>query len=236
MTDYSDLRKQLLNEIASDSDFNRQASLINKKLMTGEATFSDASKLADKLARVTAKKLKANLPELEFGAYGETVVAPIYTEIQKTILHFSRKIQKEMLQKAKLGVNPAEVKPDASRVKHIVGRFREAESVDTVSFLVGDGVSENIARAAVTDSIKANAWQLTNMGFETYVVRSDGAGCCDWCASKAGTYRVGALLDDFWAVHKDCSCTFDYITKDTHQRISFSTDENGKLVKETKNI
>lgn len=39
-----------------------------------------------------------------------------------------------MLKKANLGIEPADVLEDKSRIVHIVGRFRAAESIDTVAF------------------------------------------------------------------------------------------------------
>lgn len=225
-----------MNDLSSDRNVQTNVSLLNKKLKSGNATFTDVSKLAESLAKPTAKGLLANVPETEFAEYAEQIVAPIYTATQKTVLNAGKKVQKQMLRKAKLGIEPVDVETDLSRVKHIVERFKEAESVDTVSFLLEEYVAENVLKSAVTDTIKENAQRLSNMGFETYVTRSDGAGCCDWCASMVGTYELNNLPDDFWRVHKGCSCTFEYKSKDTHDKISFSTNEKGQLTKETTNL
>lgn len=236
MTDYSNLRNQLLNDLSKDKNVQQSVSIINKKLKTGKATFNDVTKLAVALSKPTSKGLSDNVPVGDMVAYAEEVVAPVYTASQRTVLAAGKKVQKGMLKRANLGIEPADVLEDKSRIVHIVGRFRAAESIDTVAFLLGEDVAENILRGAVTDTISENARNLNNMGFETYVTRSDGAGCCDWCASKVGTYKIGDLPDDFWAVHKGCSCTFEYKTKDTHSRIAFETNDKGKMKKVTEEL
>lgn len=235
MSDYSTLRKQLLNELLHDKGVLQSVSSMQKKIKSGNATFSDVSKLAKSLAKTVSQKLGSNVPTEDIVGYAEEIVAPLYTKAQKTVLTAGKEVQKGYLKKANLKINPAEVKPDASRIKHIVGRYREAESIDSVSFLLGEDVAENILKAAVTDTIKVNARQLSNMGFKTYITRID-TGCCDWCASKVGTYTIEDLPEDFWQVHKNCSCSFEYHSKDTHDRISFATDESGKITKVTEGI
>ena len=69
------------------------------------------------------------------------------------------------------------------------------------------------------------------------ISRSDGSGCCDWCARVVGTYdSFDKLPDNFWGIHRGCSCVIDYRVGKTKSKIHFDTDENGKLSKVTEEI
>lgn len=234
--DYSTLRKQILNDVSTDASVKKAVSNLNKRLKKGDATFGDVSMIARKMSKVVSKGVTKAMPETDIGAYAESVVAPVYTQAQKTLITAGKRVQKGLNAKAGIQLEPAELNPDSSRVGHIVKRFKEAESADTVSFLLGEDVVENIFRSAVNDSIRENARQLDDAGFETYVTRTDDAGCCAWCSTMVGVYRIDDIPSDFWAVHKNCSCEFEYKSYDTHHKIRFGTDDKGDLRKITTKI
>ena len=234
--DYSTLKKQIASEITKDKQLNVIIRQLKAKINNNTATYNDVVEFSKHLGNVTSKSmLKYGIPETEFDVYAEEIVAPLFRQMQKTSISASKMVQQLLIETNGLGIAPANVPTDESRITHIVQRFKEASDVKDVSFLVGADVAENIARGAVTDSLKANAKQLNDVGFETYVTRS-GSGCCAWCDSMTGTYEINSVPNDFWRVHKSCTCSFDYKCKGKHSRITFSTSDNGKLVKNTENI
>lgn len=233
--DYSTLRTQISNDIAKDKQLNAIVGKLREKLKNNTATYTDVTEFSKHLGNVTSKALvKYGIPEEEFGEWAEEIVAPIFRQMQKTSVSASKMVQRLMNETNGLGIAPAEVPTDESRITHLVRRFKEASDIKDVSFLVGRDVAENIARGAVTDSIKRNAEQAKQMGIKSYVVR-EGNGCCAWCDSMTGIYDIGDVPKDFWRVHKDCTCSFEYKYDKTHTKISFVTDK-GLLVKTTTDL
>lgn len=235
MTDYSTLKQQVLNEIKNDSGLKAQLRSLQKKIDAGTATYEDVTYLSKRLGGVTASRLKANAIEVTaetLGEYADELLLPVYETMQKTSIAASKQVQRIYNKKAGIGLNPAEVSTDKSRLAHIAKRFKEATDFEDVAFLIGADVAENIARGAVIDSLKANAEQFEDAGIETYVIR-DGVGCCEWCESMTGVYEISNINDDFWRVHKNCTCTFDYRTRNKRTRITYSTSDDGKMTKNT---
>lgn len=233
--DYSTLKKNIQNDISSDRQLNGIILKLRHKLKNETATYDDVTEFAKHLGNVTSKcLLKYGIPEEELGTYAEEIVAPIYRSMQKTSISASKMVQKLMNETNGIGLLPAEVATDESRLVHIINRFKEASSPKDVSFLVGGNVSQNIARGAVTDSIRANARLTSAAGLKSYV-RREGNGCCAWCDSMTGIYEIGDEPDDFWRVHRDCTCSFDYKYEGHHSRVSFTT-ENGIMTKVTENL
>lgn len=236
MADYSTLRTQVLNEISQNKEVVQAVKSFNKKIKYGNAKFSDVSTIARKMSKATSSGLARNMVDNDLLEYANQVIAPVYRKGQRTMIEASKQVQKGMNNRAKVGMNPAEIENDESRILHIVNRYKEAASIDDVAFLVGEDVAENILKGAITDSIKGNAKQFEDAGFDTYINRSDGAGCCEWCASKVGTYKLNELPEDFWAVHKNCSCVFEYKANGKHSKITFETGEKGELKKNTEEL
>lgn len=237
MADYLNLRAEILSDIQSDPQVKAAVKELNNKIKNGNAKYADAVDLSKSLGRTTSKYLKANSVEVTdelLGEFADEVMAPVYRAMQNTSLAASKEVQRIFNKKAGLGINPVDVKNDESRLTHIVDRFKEAESLDTVSFLMGEGVAENIARGAVTDSLRANASAMDRAGMKSYIIRQ-GSGCCKWCADVAGTYAIDDAPKDVWRFHKGCTCTLEYKANNKHTKITFNTDDNGKMVKNTEN-
>lgn len=233
--DYEAVRQQILENIKNDKSLQIAVQKLNQKIKNKTAEYKDVAELADVLSDVTSRELEANSPsDEELEEFANEVLAPVYKQMQITTLAAAKIAQQIYNNKAGIGLKPADVKPDESRIAHIVARYREAPLFDDVSFLLENYVSSNISKGAVTDTIRENAWNMRNAGFETYVTRDDGTGCCDWCASKVGTYSLNDIPRDFWQVHKGCSCEFYYKSRKTSSKVFFSTDESGNITRQSK--
>lgn len=238
MEDYSTLANLVLNEIKSSPVLLKEFSSLIKKSKEGRIRYKDAIKFSEKLGTEASKLIKQIIGDgstLKLDEFADKFIAPVYTSLQNTTLGVAKNVQQTLNKQNGLNFNPANIKADTSRVQHIVARYREAESFDTVSFLLGDDVLQNITRSAVDDTLRGNADLQEKAGFEVTLTRTD-YGCCDWCASMTGTYKKGEEPADFWRVHKNCSCEFDYKSSLSGRtsKISFSTDSEGKLTKNTK--
>ena len=189
---------------------------------------TDFSKSLGSAVGASFRKNVDDVPAEELGAFGKEVVAQVYSQEQKTMLSVCSKVQKQINKDAGLEINPVEVKQDVLRIQHIVQRFEEASSFDEVSFLVGENVAQSIARSAVNDSMGDNIDFQEDAGLQTLIVRTDGGGCCDWCASVCGEFHSRAELpEDFWRIHRNCSCVIDYRVGKTNQKIKYKTNKDG---------
>lgn len=239
MMDYSILRQELTEEIKSNPQARAAVEKMRNAIINKSATFKDVYQLADVLGDVTGKELEksiASLGEEELAELAEQLINPVYRDMQNTVLSAGRSTQKVFNEVNGLGLNPAEVLSDESRLTNIGNRFREATKLDEVKFLAKPYVAKNIAKGAATDTVRKNADNLNRAGIKTVYVRDDGAGCCDWCSTMVGTYTQDNVPKDFWRVHKGCKCTFEYKTSGTHTKIKYGTDKDGKLRKETEDI
>ncbi len=238
MADYLNLKNLVQNEIKKNTSMIKASRNLNYKIKNGTAKYSDAVKFSREIGKVTGNALEFHTDEIDDNSleeYAITVLVPTYRAMQKSTLQVSKQIQKIYNANAKFGFNPVDVDPDEERLNNIVQRFRDASTFKDVSFLLGSDVAQNISRAAVTDTLRKNTEFMNAAGVETYVTRS-GVGCCAWCDSMTGTYSIDDIPNDFWRVHKDCICEFDYKTKNAHTKITFSTSDDGTISRNVQNV
>lgn len=76
---------------------------------------------------------------------------------------------------------------------------------------------ENISQSFADDFIKANAEFRYGAGFDTYVERTGGSGCCAWCAKLSGKFDYpDNVSKDVFARHDNCTCAVSYKTGGMH--------------------
>lgn len=84
--------------------------------------------------------------------------------------------------------------------------------------------------------MRENAQFQEETGMKNVISRTDGGGCCDWCASVCGTfYSIGDLPDGFWRIHRNCSCVIDYKVGKTREKIRYITNDDGSINKKVDN-
>lgn len=241
MADYLTLQQQITSDIKQDPKAIYNGKMLKQKIQNKTATYEDAASYSKVLGDCASKSIRSNIGEeiadAELGQFAEECLTPVYRQCQNTMLGICSNIQSVYNENADINLNPVNVRRDESRLEHIVDRFNEAESYKSVEFLTNANVARSITRGAVTDSLEQNARFHEEVGNSILISRSDGSGCCDWCASVCGTFTsFEALPDGFWGIHRGCSCVIDYKVGKTKSRISFKTDESGKISKETEEI
>lgn len=238
--EYSTLKQQIINDIKQSPIASTNAKALKQMIEDGSATYVDAAEYSKVLGDVVSKSITRNvageIAEEELGAFAEECLAPVYRSSQDTMLGACKNIQRVYNRQANLELNPVDVERDEDRILHIIERFKGDEPYDDLKFLINENVARSITRGAVQDSIRSNARFQSDAGLDITIARSDGSGCCDWCAGMVGTYdSFDKLPADFWGVHRGCSCVIDYRVGKTKNRISFVTD-SGKISKVTKEI
>lgn len=236
--DYLTLRLQIASDIQKDIQLNTNLKMLRQKINAGtviQKDLEDFSKIFGDSVSKYIKNYTSDGVESEFlSEFSNECLTPLYRQAQNTMLNVSKSAQEVKNKQSGIGMKAVDVKNDESRLVHINERFKEATSFDEVAFLTDSNVSRSVTRGAINDSLRANASAQSDAGLEILISRSDGGGCCDWCASMVGTYRsFDELPDNFWGVHRGCGCTIDYKVGRTSSKLSFKTREDGTMTKIT---
>lgn len=235
--DYSILKQQILDDIKTNSIARDSSKALSDMIKNDQATYKTAADYSKILGSVVSNSINNNIPDGipddELGAFADECLVPVYKKSQDTMLNACKNVQQIYNKQAGVGIKPAEVKRDESRTQNISKRFNEAEKFDDVSFLTNENVARSITRGAVNDSIRENSRMQSDAGLKIRISRTDGSGCCQWCAGLVGDYdSFEKLPADFWKIHRNCSCVIDYNVGKTNARIGYKTDKNGDITKE----
>lgn len=237
--DYSTLKQQIVDEIVKSSaeDVNALRQLIKNKSANYQTVAEFSKVFGDTVSKCINKYTVEGITEEELAAFASKCLAPVYKSAQNTVLNACKRVQQLYNDQAGIGLKPVDVETDESRIQHIIERFNEASNYDEVEFLTNANVARSITRGAVQDSMRRNAKFHEDSGLNIRISRSDGSGCCAWCSTVVGTYdSFDALPDDFWLIHRGCSCVIDYKVGKTHDKIKYITWENGYREKVTESI
>ena len=220
------LKQKILNDIKTDKKALKDYKTIKSKIKNKTATYLDATNYSKSLGDAVSRHIKSNLNKdistEELKEFAKSCLAPVYSNVQNTMISVCASVQQIYNDKAGIKLKPVEVKRDSSRINHIIDRFNDAEAFEDVEFLIGENVTRSIARGALTDCIMFNAIFHKDSGLKTIITRSDNGGCCEWCSGVAGTFNsYDNLPKDFWAVHRNCSCTIDYEVQKSNPKIRY---------------
>lgn len=200
------------------------------KASKNTANYKDAENYAKRIGMWWSNRLSSEYGEMDY----TTVVGNIeksFRQAYSNSAYYSKNVQKTINDRARIGMNVLEPAVDEERLQNLLTKL----IADDAGWLLEKEAVENFTRSAVTDTIQANARIQSEAGLHAYVVRDAGAGCCEWCSNIAGTYDYGDQSEDFWRVHKGCTCTFSYkpSRKKAVEHIRYITNANGTLTKET---
>lgn len=232
--DYLTLKEQITNDIRQSPIANTNTKALRQMIEDGTVTYVDAAEYSKVLGDVVSKSITRyiadGIAEDELEAFAEECLAPVYRSSQDTMLSACKNVQRVLNRQNNIGLNPVEVERDEDRIQHIIDRFKSGETFEDLEFLTNANVAKAITRSAVNDSMKANASFHADAGLKETISRSDGSGCCDWCAGLVGDYSsYDVLPSDFWAVHRGCSCIINYLG----DKVSYKTNADGSLTKIT---
>ena len=239
--DYSEIRDLIIKEIQTDKQLLTSFLAINRMIEDKTATYTALAEfskvLGDRVGQNIIKNIIEDIPEGELTEFAEKCLAPIYKDMETTMLMLCNNVQFMQNAKAKIGLAPVNVQLDESRINNAVRRFAEAVDFASVKFLANSNTAKSIARNVVNESIKQNSEFQEKAGLNVLISRNENGKCCDWCKKVSGTFTSFEDLPvGFWAIHKGCSCTIDYKVGKTKSRLKFSTNENGKLEKYVEDI
>lgn len=220
-----------------NSDFNknyssnREIKSLLEKVANNRADYNDATRYAEIVGRMWSDALSKhitidNLPDgkLYFNIANKTIKPALESDYMN-VAEFTKDVQNWLNESAQIGLKSVVPPINGDRVKHLIDKIASQDELfGDFDWLIGDGVLENFSRSVVTDFVEANASIQKDAGLKSWIERREGAGgCCKWCQTMVGRYNYGEQPDDFFLVHKDCTCVIEFHpAKRRAERITYS--------------
>lgn len=213
-----------------------------KKIADGSATYEEANLYAGEvgecLASVYDKCLSSEvLPDGKmYFNIAERVLGETLREDYKRVADYSEKVQKQLNEKARIGLNPVIPGINEDRVSGIINKVSTADNFDKVKWVLQEPII-NFSQSIVDEFIQKNADFHYKSGMTAKIERKLAGGCCDWCARLAGTYNYKDAPKDIYRRHAYCRCIVIYNPgngkyQDVHSKKWWDREEYIKKSKE----
>ena len=122
---------------------------------------------------------------------------------------YAAEVQKELNDRAGIGLKAQKAELDGDRVKGLVDLASNAERYDEVSGKLLSSF-ENFSQHIVDETIRKNADFHHRSGLSPKIVRRSNGKCCAWCRALAGTHDYPTFDRDVYRRHDNCRCTVLY--------------------------
>lgn len=226
--DYFEL---LIDNFKEWQSSNKQCQKMWEKVEQGISDYKDAEEYSKITAKWWSQNLKEIFPEKDYIKYSDEIAKSLQKAYSQSA-YYAKNVQGVINKNAQIGMKAIEPRIEEGRISTLLEKL----VTDEADWLLDNDVVTNISRSAVTDTIKANANAQSKAGLYAYIERDAGNGCCEWCSSVSGRYIYGEQPDDFFRVHKDCTCSITYKpSKQKWQKITYSYN-NGRIRKNTTNL
>lgn len=237
---------EILDKIRKDyiefSKRNKYIQDLIAKFENGKASLSEI----DSITKATGYALKVaitkNVSENAAAFADEDTLLEIldgtFHDNYELINEVAASVQKNLDKKQGINIKPQKADFPQDRIENLA-KFTAGKDLSEEKDLSEFGASiENINNSIYTDYVQTNAKFRYEAGLRVYVIRTDGAGCCEWCSNLVGKYEEPNIPKDVWRRHKRCSCEITYVNEKTgaRDRITYSDSKNGKKIESQKHV
>lgn len=246
-----DISPELLEKIRRDFfkqyKSNERVKNIVDTIVNGSSSYDTITKYTKEVGTMLSKSFEkvlkpSNLPDGKlYYNIAESTVIPMLKEVHSMVNKEVEVVQSQIFQNLGLNIQPQLPKFNEDRATNLIDRLTEYQTEDedidvsNNEWLLDDDSMVNFFRSEQNDAMELNSEFAEDAGLTSYITRSSGAGCCDWCDSMSGTYIYGDQPDDFFLMHKNCTCEINVrFSRTRWTRITFDTVD-GKMVKNTQN-
>ena len=198
-----------------------------KKLKAKKATYSTANNFAIEVGEILARVLESvvtadRLPDGKmYYNIAKRLLEPVLGNNYKTVADYAVKVQSDLNQKAKIGLNAKKPVLNQDRIDGFIDRLSYEDDFNKAKWLLGEPVV-NFTQAVIDDTIKTNAEFQYSAGLDPTIERRTSGRCCKWCESLSGTYNYPHVPEDFYHRHQRCRCTIEYDPKTGRRQNSWS--------------
>lgn len=202
METYNEMLAEFKEWVTTD----KKAQALWDKVNKGKATWKDAKSYALQVGAKWSRLFENKFKNTEdFANYVDDINKSLH-KVYSESAYYTKAVQKDTNMSNKIGMNVVEPRMDEERITNFIDKLITGEAL----WLFGKDAIGNIAESAIADTIQYNARIQSEFGIKAYIERDTGNGCCEWCESLAGRYIYGEQPSDFFAIHKDCTCVFNY--------------------------
>ena len=218
----NDVLPGILQEIQErfERDFGKSEIVRNAfaTLKAKKATYKTANEFAIEIGEILSKALGASLSadKLPDGKMYYNIAQRLLTDVlgrnHELVSGYASDVQKNLNDKAKIGLKVQVPELNLDRIAGIVNRFSSEENFEDVSWLLGEPIV-NFTQSIIDDSIQKNAEFHHQSGLQPEIVRKSYFHCCEWCQEVQGNYKYPRVPKDVYRRHQHCRCTVDYDPK-----------------------
>lgn len=212
MADYSELLKELLQQLETKNIRDPEIRKILQKVEKNIATHIDGQQYAIRLGQNTADVIITNLLDgLEIPDYYklEDTIMPLLKNDHELVNELAAKIQKSLYEKANLGLNPIKPALEVDRAEDLINAISDAKNITQARNLV-DGSLKDLIQHFDDKFIEDNARQEYRCGLRPKIRRMLAGGACEWCKALAGIYDYPNVPKDVYRRHQNCGCIVTY--------------------------
>lgn len=217
-----DVLPGILKEVQErfERDFGKSEIIRNAfaTLEAKKATYKTANEFAIEVGEILSKALGASLgaDKLPDGKMYYNIAQRLLTDVlgrnHELVSGYASDVQKNLNDKAKIGLKVQVPELNLDRIAGIVNRFSSEENFEDVSWLLGEPIV-NFTQSIIDDSIRKNAEFQHQFGLQPEIIRKSYFHCCEWCQEVQGSYKYPRVPKDVYRRHQHCRCTVDYDPK-----------------------
>lgn len=222
MNDEIDVLPKLLEEVKNEFELAYGESEIIRNtfatLEAKQATYKTANEFAIEIGEILSKALGASISadKLPNGKMYYNIAHRLLTDVlgrnHELVSGYASDVQKNLNDKAKIGLKVQAPELNLDRVAGIVNRFSSEENFEDVSWLLGEPIVK-FTQSIIDDSIRKNAEFHYKAGLQPEIVRKSFFHCCEWCQEVQGNYKYPRVPKDVYRRHQHCRCILDYDPK-----------------------
>ena len=218
----NDVLPGILQEVQErfERDFGKSEIVRNAfaTLKAKKATYKTANEFAIEIGDILSKALGASLSadKLPDGKMYYNIAQRLLTDVlgrnHELVSGYASDVQKNLNDKAKIGLKVQDPELNLDRVAGIVNRFSSEENFEDVSWLLGEPIVK-FTQSIIDDSIRKNAEFHYKAGLQPEIIRKSFFHCCEWCQEVQGNYKYPRVPKDVYRRHQHCRCILDYDPK-----------------------
>nr|DAM77153.1 MAG TPA: hypothetical protein [Caudoviricetes sp.] len=222
MNDEIDVLPKLLEEVKNEFElaFGESEIIRNSfaKLKAKKATYRTANDFAIEIGEILSKALGASIraDKLPDGKMYYNIAQRLLMDVlgrnYELVSSYASDVQKNLNDKAKIGLKVQVPELNLDRIAGIVNRFSSEDNFEDVSWLLDEPIV-NFTQSIIDDSIRKNAEFHHKAGLQPEIVRTSYFHCCEWCQEVQGNYKYPRVPKDVYRRHQHCRCIVDYDPK-----------------------
>lgn len=241
MTDIApELREKIQNLFTNKLGQDKIIAQTYQQIAEGTATYKEAQAFAARAGELLAETLRQNVTSsiLPSGRMyyniAQRVLGPTLVNGYEISADVAVQVQRQLNEAAGLGIKAVKPSVDAERVENIVNKVCAAENYDDVAWMLDEPVV-NFMQTAVDDTIRENVEFHARSGLSPKVTRTVVGGCCEWCASLAGTYDY-PVPREIYRRHNYCRCLVLYDPgngrkQDAHSKKWYANEREARIAR-----